>query len=857
MTIIAGSRLGPYEILAPIGAGGMGEVFRARDARLGRDVAIKVLPASFSADADRLRRFEQEARAAGILNHPNITAVLDIGEHDGAPYVVQELLQGETLRQALAGGLSPRKAIDYGIQIAHGLAAAHEKGIVHRDLKPENVFVTKDGRVKILDFGLAKLTHAEEGAQATNLPTATAGTEPGVVLGTLGYMSPEQVRGRPADARSDIFSFGAILYEMLAGQRAFKGDSAADTMSAILKEDPPDLSVTSQNVAPGLERVVRHCLEKNPEQRFQSARDLAFDLGALSGVSAPRAGVPDAAEKTGRRLPPAAAVAILLLTAAGVYFGGRRTGSRLPAGPEIRYSKLTTRHQPIFTARFAPDGKTIVFSSAPHGNESELFMVRAGTSSPVPRGIPNLQLLSVSSRGELAVLTGARYVRHNLFTGTLARLPLEGGAPREVTENVREADWSPDGSDLALIRNVGGRDRLEYPLGKVLAETGGYFSDPRVSPDGKHIAVFEHPIRFDDRGSVALIDLAGKKSTLTDAYRTVEGLVWSQDGSEVLFSGASEHGDLEIRAVDLKSRRRTALRGAGDLMIRDVAKDGRWLTTRDDKFRELLVLTPGQPLERDISWLDLSFPAALSADGRSVLFTEESPSLGNSYSTCLRGTDGSAVVRLGDGTARDLSPDGKWALAVLPTEPERLVLYPTGPGQSRTLENGNVVAYESAKFFPDGTRLLLCGHESGRAVRCYLQSVSGGPPRAITSDDRTSGFVSPDGGRIAVEGPGGLELYPAEGGAAVPVPGSTRSDGLRRWSVDGRSVLVAHGWEVPLRLERMDVASGRREFIRAIGPAELAGAVQVQPIVISADEKTYVYSCRRLHSLLFLVEGAH
>src|SRR6202011_1976930 len=288
MPLSSGTRLGPYEILAPLGAGGMGEVYRARDARLGREVAIKVLPASFSADADRLRRFEQEARAAGILNHPNLTAVLDIGEHEGAPYVVQELLEGETLRQALAGGrLSARKAIDYAVQIAHGLAAAHEKGIVHRDLKPDNLFVTKDGRVKILDFGLAKLIHAEEGSQFTDLSTATAGTEPGVVLGTLGYMSPEQVKGKSADARSDIFSFGAILYEMLSGQRAFHRDSAAETMSAILREEPPDLSVTNQGISPGLERIVRHCIEKNPEQRFHSAHDVPFALEALSGLSVP------------------------------------------------------------------------------------------------------------------------------------------------------------------------------------------------------------------------------------------------------------------------------------------------------------------------------------------------------------------------------------------------------------------------------------------------------------------------------------------------------------------------------------------------------------------------------------------
>src|SRR5713101_8328137 len=287
MTLSAGTRLGPYEILAAIGAGGMGEVYRARDERLKRDVAIKVLPASFSTDPDRLRRFEQEAQAAGALNHPNILAVYDTGAYEGSPYIVSELLEGETLRSRLAGGaFTPRRAIGHGLQIAQGLAAAHEKNIVHRDLKPENIFVTSDGRVKILDFGLAKLTQPDPGVGAeTNLPTATAGTEPGVVLGTLGYMSPEQVRGKPTDARSDIFSFGAILYEMLLGHRAFRGDTAADTISAILTKEPPDLSETNRKVPESLDRIVRHCLEKNPEARFHSASDIAFDLEAISGSS--------------------------------------------------------------------------------------------------------------------------------------------------------------------------------------------------------------------------------------------------------------------------------------------------------------------------------------------------------------------------------------------------------------------------------------------------------------------------------------------------------------------------------------------------------------------------------------------
>ncbi len=285
--IEAGTKFGRYEIVSLIGAGGMGEVYRARDPKLGRDVAIKVLPAAFSADAERLRRFEQEAQAAGALNHPNILSIYDVATHDGSLYVVSELLEGETLRERMDGAALPsRKAIDYALQIAHGLAAAHEKGIVHRDLKPENLFITKDGRVKILDFGLAKLIEPKiENEAQTDVPTRRINTSPGAVMGTAGYMSPEQVRGRGVDHRSDIFSFGTVLYEMLSGNRAFKGESAIETLNAILKEDPPDISPTNSNVPPALERIVRHCMEKSPEERFQSARDLAFALEAISGFS--------------------------------------------------------------------------------------------------------------------------------------------------------------------------------------------------------------------------------------------------------------------------------------------------------------------------------------------------------------------------------------------------------------------------------------------------------------------------------------------------------------------------------------------------------------------------------------------
>ena len=855
MAMTPGTRLGPYEILAPIGAGGMGEVYRAKDPRLGREVAIKVLPSSFSADPDRLRRFEQEAKAAGLLNHPNITAVYDIGTENQAPYVVTELLEGETLRGALAGGkFSARKAVEYALQIAHGLAAAHEKGIVHRDLKPENLFVTKDGRIKILDFGLAKLTHTEEGSGVTNLPTATAGTEPGVVLGTLGYMSPEQVRGRPADARSDIFSFGAILYEMLSGKRAFHGDSAADTMSAILKEDPPELSVTNQSISPGLDRIVRHCIEKNPEQRFHSAHDLAFDLETLSGVSAPRSAAAQAAPVSwARRLPLLAGIALGLAGMAAAYFAGKKAGYVPP--PSFR--QLTFRRGAIASARFAPDGQTILYSARWEGKPVEIFVGRLDSPESRAFGLPDAELLSVSPSGEMAVSLARRASIPFVGTGTLARLGMTGGgAPKEILEDVQSANWAPDGSRMAIVRGVGGKNRLEFPAGKVLYETAGWISHPRVSLRGDEIAFLDHPVVGDDGGFVAIVNASGKRKTISGEFASIYGLCWSPGGREVWFTGASVGNNRALRAATRSGGVRVLAQGTGGLTIEDVSRDGRVLVVQDKARQEISALAPGAEKERNLSWLDWSLVRDLSSDGRTLLFDESGEGGGRGYSVYVRKTDGSPAVRLGEGAGAALSPDGRTALSVTGgASGQTMVLYPIGAGEPKSIAVAGL-RIRDAGWLPDGRHLLLSANEPDRGMRLWVQSISDGKRRAI-SPEGYSGFahgVSPDGKLVAVIGPDQrFYLYPIQGGEPTAIPGLTPGDIPSGWTADGRSIFVRRRGEV--RISLVDVRSGRKELWKDLSPPDTAGVTNAGALAVTPDGKFYAYSYIRFLADLYVVEG--
>ncbi len=858
MPLPPGTRLGPYEVLSPLGAGGMGEVYRAKDPRLGRDVAVKVLPSSFSSDPDRMRRFEQEARAAGLLNHPNITTVYDIGTSNGSPYVVQELLEGETLRSELGGGRLPqRKVLDYAQQIAQGLAAAHDKGIVHRDLKPENLFVTKEGRVKILDFGLAKLTHSEEGGAATNLPTADAGTTPGLVMGTIAYMSPEQVKGKPADARSDIFAFGAILYEMLAGTRTFRGDSAGETMAAILKEDPPDLSITTLRISPGLDRIVRHCLEKNPERRFRSAHDLAFDLEALSGASAMGGSAATAARTgllpLGRIATRLVMAAALVAAAAAGMIAGRATR---PAPMEATFSELTFRQGSISSARFTPDGGTVVYSAAWEGTPTELFSTRPGSPESRSLGLPPADTLSVSATGEMAILLDPHFTAGFERSGTLARAPLAGGVARQVLEDVQDADWAPDGQGLAVARAVEGRNRLEYPIGKPLYETEKWISSVRFSRDGRWIAFIDHPIRGDNRGRVAAVDLGGNVKFLTEMFSGAGGVAWSPSGDEIWFTAARTGNVQTLYAADLSGSLRVISAVPASISLQDISPSGSVLLTRDTWRRGIRGLGPGDESERDLSWLDWSRPSDLSADGEWLLFEEQGQGGGPGYSVYLRRMDGSPAVKLGEGYSLSLSPDGNWAASVSVSRPDHLVYLPRGPGEPRTVHTAGLSPF-SMRWLPDGKRIVLQASEKGRLSRLYVMEEDGGNPKPITPEAaQLQWTVSHDGNWVAVKTPDGApRLVPVDGGEPRSIPGLETEDVVVTWGPDAGSVLVARGRGLPRRIDLVDLDTGRSTPWKELIPADRAGMIDIGFIHFSDDGRSYVYSYRRALSTLYLATG--
>jgi Tol biopolymer transport system component len=858
LTLAAGTRVGPYEVLGGIGAGGMGEVYRARDTRLEREVAIKVLPAEVASNASRMKRFEHEARSASALNHPNIVTIYDIGQTDGVSWIAMEKVDGKTLRELLAAGALPvKRTLAIGAQVADGLAKAHEARIVHRDLKPENVMVTKDGFVKILDFGLAKLApKGFEAADVSQPATVTRGTEPGTVMGTVGYMSPEQASGLPVDFRSDQFSLGAILYEMIAGKKAFDRTTPVQTLSAIIQDEPEPLGVAASKTPVNLVWIVERCLAKDPEDRYASSKDLARDLASLRDHASDIGASELPASGRGKhRVPAGIAAVTVVLVGLLAFFGGRlllehRIRSERPPG----MTQLTFRRGYVTGARFAPDGRTVIYSGRWGGNASELFETRLGSPESRPLRIFPAGILAVSSTGEMAISLGCENLGDPCF-GTLARVPASGGAPREVLEGVLSADWSPDGQKLAVSRRTESGFLLEYPLGTVLYRTTGYLSGVRVATDGVTVAFIDHPSPAAYKGRVCLVDSSGKKRELTGDLPDPGGLAWSPKGDAILFASGDLTGQTSgLAAVDLSGRVRELL-GVGQYLW-DVSRDGRVLVSMGEYGRsEIVALPPGAARERDLSWFSGSELADLSADGRTLLFTE-----GDSIYT--RRTDGADPKLLGKGRALALSPDGKWVLAEQDQPGSRpgLVLLPTGPGERKVLPSENVDLFYFANWFPDSRRFFYVASAKGGPRRSFVQDVGGGRAQRILEDGMMATLVSPDGMTLAAtDMDGHAYLSSADGRGKELLKGVLPEEDLIQWSSDGRSLFVRGPEKEALTLFRLDTKTGKRESWKTLDPPDRVSFIEFgsgpRGIRLTPDGRSYAYGVYTSLYSLYLVEG--
>ncbi|MFL5619205.1 MAG: protein kinase domain-containing protein [Gemmatimonadaceae bacterium] len=853
VTALSTALAGRYRVERTLGVGGMATVYLAEDLKHHRKVAVKVLKPELAAVLGA-ERFVQEIATTAALQHPHILPLFDSGEADGFLYYVMPFVDGETLRAKLdrETQLGIDEAVRITTAVADALDYAHRHGVIHRDIKPENILL-QEGRPMVADFGIALAVSAAAGGRMT---------ETGLSLGTPHYMSPEQATAeKEISARSDIYSLGSVLYEMLTGDPPHTGASAQQIIMKIITEPAAPVTQARKSVPRNVAAAVAHALEKLPADRFESAKAFAEALTnpgygphtELARVDARGRARWTLALATGLVLGLVMGVATARLGLADRVLG---VGDKANGLEGVTFRQRTFGNEAVFSARFAHDGESIVYSAVAGGVAPRLYVIRSGYPDPRPIGDSAMQLLAVSSTDELAVLLQPRYQLHRVFRGTLARMPFGGGAPREILADVRDADWNADGSGLAVVHEANGKDRVEYPIGTVLYESSGYVSDLRFSPSGDLLAFHEHPSKWDDRGAVAVVDLKGNHRILTDGYWGLEGLTWSRDGKRVIFAGALAGGFYQVHDVTRDGHARLVLPSAGTVTVQDVSPGGHWLLTRDDLFRRLMVKAPGATEERDLSWLDNSSLPSISGDGRVLAFDNEAADAGVNYAVMLRKTDGSPAVKLGEGSLRAFSRDTRWVLSVVQSPVAQLMLYPTGVGQARRIDKGELESYSAASFHPDGKRILVCGNERARAIRCYMRPLGDGPLRAVTPEGYSHGELSPDGRELyAASALNGYHVFSADNGAPRAVIGLRPSDLVVRWSPDGSSLWVRPDDEMVIRVERLELATGRRTPLLSITPSVRPGLLNADELTLADDPRAYAFMTSEQQSQVFVVEG--